>query len=130
MPVQLNHTIVWSKDRTKSARFLATLLGLPEPAKVWHFDVVQLDNGVSLDFADAKEPSNRNTTRFLLASRNFARSSAVSWSKAWFTGRTRNKSNRARSIARMVDAAYISPILTAISSRSLPAPMVAAEVTS
>lgn len=52
MPVQLNHVMVWSADRSKSVSFLATLLGLPEPAKVWHFDVVQLANGVGLDFAD------------------------------------------------------------------------------
>ena len=71
MPVQLNHTIVWSKDRTKSARFLATLLGLPEPAKVWHFDVVQLDNGVSLDFADAKEPVQSQHYAFLVGEPEF-----------------------------------------------------------
>jgi hypothetical protein len=34
MTAHLNHTIVWSSDRTKSARFLAEMLGRPEPAPV------------------------------------------------------------------------------------------------
>ena len=56
MAVQLNHTIVWSTDQTKSARFLAEMLGRSEPARLGHFDVVELDNGVSLDFADVEGP--------------------------------------------------------------------------
>ena len=61
MAAQLNHTIVWSSDQTMSARFLAEMLGRPAPTRFGHFDVVELDNGVSLDFADwvaaASEPS-------------------------------------------------------------------------
>lgn len=71
MPVQLNHTIVWSADRTKSARFLATLLGLPEPAKFWQFDVVQLGNGVGLDFADAEGPIQSQHFAFLVSEADF-----------------------------------------------------------
>ena len=71
MPVQLNHTIVWSIDRTKSSRYLTTLLGLPEPTKVWHFDVVQLGNGVSLDFADAKVPIQSQHYAFLVSELEF-----------------------------------------------------------
>ena len=52
MAAQFNHTIVWSSDRTKSARFLAEMLGRPPPVRFGIFDVVELDNGVSLDFAD------------------------------------------------------------------------------
>jgi catechol 2,3-dioxygenase-like lactoylglutathione lyase family enzyme len=51
MSAQLNHTIVWCKDQAKSSAFLAEILGRPA-AKFGHFDVVELDNGVSLDFAD------------------------------------------------------------------------------
>ncbi|HAT8718402.1 TPA: VOC family protein, partial [Legionella pneumophila] len=29
MSIQLNHTIVWVKDRDKSAHFLTEILGLP-----------------------------------------------------------------------------------------------------
>ena len=50
MGAQLNHTIVWSRAPDASARFLAEMLGRPAPTKFGPFDVVELDNGVSLDF--------------------------------------------------------------------------------
>jgi len=50
MPAQLNHTIVWCHDNRRSAEFLADMLGLPAPRTFLHFQVVELDNGVSLDF--------------------------------------------------------------------------------
>jgi len=50
--VELNHTIVWCTDRYWSADFLAQMFGLPEPTDVYHFRVVQVANGVSLDFAE------------------------------------------------------------------------------
>jgi catechol 2,3-dioxygenase-like lactoylglutathione lyase family enzyme len=52
MGAQLNHTIVWSKDQQASARFLTEMLGRPAPTRFGRFDVVELDNGVSLDFAE------------------------------------------------------------------------------
>ena len=52
MPVQLNHTIVAASDRRASATFLAELLGRPAPTAFGPFAVVELDNGVSLDFID------------------------------------------------------------------------------
>lgn len=52
MSVQLNHTIVWCRDKQKSAPFLAEVLGLPSPSPFGPMLVVQLDNGVSLDFYD------------------------------------------------------------------------------
>jgi catechol 2,3-dioxygenase-like lactoylglutathione lyase family enzyme len=48
--VQLNHTIVWCRDQKKSAAFLSEILGLPGPARFGPFDVVEVSNGVSLDF--------------------------------------------------------------------------------
>jgi catechol 2,3-dioxygenase-like lactoylglutathione lyase family enzyme len=51
MTAQLNHTIVWCRDQKASASFLAEMLGRPAPARFGHFDVVDLDNGVSMDFA-------------------------------------------------------------------------------
>lgn len=53
MAAELNHTIVWCRDQEASARFLAEMLGRPEPTTFAHFHVVQLDNGVSMDFADS-----------------------------------------------------------------------------
>ena len=52
MAVQLNHTIVSARDKGESATFLAEILGLDEPTPYGRFLVVQVDNGVSLDFAD------------------------------------------------------------------------------
>jgi catechol 2,3-dioxygenase-like lactoylglutathione lyase family enzyme len=52
MSVMLNHTIVRCSDKEASARFLADILGLPEPTTYGPFAVVQVDNDVSLDYAD------------------------------------------------------------------------------
>ncbi|SEO47454.1 VOC family protein [Trujillonella endophytica] len=50
MAVQLNHTIVAARDEQASAAFLAEVLGRPAPTTYGPFAVVELDNGVSLDF--------------------------------------------------------------------------------
>jgi len=50
MTAQLNHTIVWCSDNKASSRFLADMLGRPAPKTFHHFEVVELDNGVSIDF--------------------------------------------------------------------------------
>jgi catechol 2,3-dioxygenase-like lactoylglutathione lyase family enzyme len=71
MPIQLNHTIVWSSDPTKSARFLAEILGRPEPTRFGHFHVVELDNGVSLDFAHADGPIRAQHYAFLIGESDF-----------------------------------------------------------
>lgn len=52
MSVQLNHTIVWCRDKRKSASFLIEVLGLPGPTPFGPMLVVHLSNGVSLDFYD------------------------------------------------------------------------------
>jgi len=71
MAAQLNHTIVWSTDRMRSARFLADMLGLPAPVRFGHFDVVELDNGVSLDFADHKGQIQQQHYAFLISEDEF-----------------------------------------------------------
>jgi catechol 2,3-dioxygenase-like lactoylglutathione lyase family enzyme len=53
MAVQLNHTIVHAVDAEASARFLSELLNLPAPYPFGPFFVVELANGVSLDFLSA-----------------------------------------------------------------------------
>lgn len=53
MSVRFNHTIVHSRSKETSARFLADLLGLPGPKPFGPFLVVDLDNEASLDFIDA-----------------------------------------------------------------------------
>ncbi len=58
MAVQLNHTIVRvRRDKHESARFLAEILGLDDPTPYGPFLVVQVDNDVSLDFADDHGPA-------------------------------------------------------------------------
>jgi catechol 2,3-dioxygenase-like lactoylglutathione lyase family enzyme len=48
--VQLNHTIVWCRDKQRSAAFLTEILGLPSATSFGPMLIVQLSNGVSLDF--------------------------------------------------------------------------------
>jgi len=52
MSAQLNHTIIWSHDPAKSAQFLADMLDRPAPTRFGPFHVVDMDNGVSMDFHD------------------------------------------------------------------------------
>jgi len=50
MTAQLNHTIVWCRDQKRSASFMTEMLGLADAARFGPFLVVEMDNGVSLDF--------------------------------------------------------------------------------
>ena len=70
MPVQLNHTIVAASDRSRSAAFLADLLGLAAPSPVGPFAEVRLANGVSLDFMDDPEVHPRHYA-FLVTEEEF-----------------------------------------------------------
>ncbi|MFJ2402261.1 VOC family protein [Streptomyces xanthochromogenes] len=55
MSVQLNHTIVFARNKRVSAEFLGEVLGL-EVGKEWGpFIPVSTSNGVTLDFATAPE---------------------------------------------------------------------------
>jgi catechol 2,3-dioxygenase-like lactoylglutathione lyase family enzyme len=71
MTAQLNHTIVWCKDQKASAAFLAEMLGRPAPAKFAHFDVVDLDNGVSMDFAERDGEIAPQHYAFLISEADF-----------------------------------------------------------
>ncbi len=51
MAIELNHTIVHARDPAASARFLTELLGLPPPVRTSAFHAVEIDNGVTLDYA-------------------------------------------------------------------------------
>lgn len=52
MAAELNHTIVWCSDQKSASAFVADMLGLPEPKTFARFHVVEMANGVSLDFAN------------------------------------------------------------------------------
>jgi catechol 2,3-dioxygenase-like lactoylglutathione lyase family enzyme len=71
MPTHLNHTIVWSSNPAESARFLSELLGLPAPVLFGPFHVVELDNGVSLDFAKSDETIQSQHYAFLIGEDDF-----------------------------------------------------------
>ena len=71
MPVQLNHTIVHASDQNHSARFLTELLGLPEPVRYGPFLVVEVANGVSLDYMTAQGPITGQHYAFLVTEEEF-----------------------------------------------------------
>ena len=71
MTVRLNHTIVNVADKRESARFVADVLGLPAPAPYGPFLVVELGNGVSLDFSDAEPPIATQHYAFLVSEDDF-----------------------------------------------------------
>jgi catechol 2,3-dioxygenase-like lactoylglutathione lyase family enzyme len=71
MAVEFNHTIVWSQNAEASARFLAEILGLPEPKRVYHFEVVTTANGVSVDFADKEGEIGTQHYAFLVKEPEF-----------------------------------------------------------
>lgn len=66
MTVQLNHTIVWCRDNRRSAEFLADMLGRPAPKAFHQFMVVELDNGVSMDFMTKEGPVAMQHYAFLV----------------------------------------------------------------
>jgi len=71
MPVELNHTIVKCTDKRASARFLAEILGLPEPTTYGPVVVVQVANGISLDYADDHGQVHSQHYAFLVSEDEF-----------------------------------------------------------
>lgn len=71
MAIHLNHTIVNVPDKRASATFVADILGLPPPTSFGPFLVVELENGVSLDFADDHGPAHPQHYAFLVSETEF-----------------------------------------------------------
>lgn len=71
MTVELNHTVVSARDKWDAARFLADVLDLPQPTAFGPFAVVELDNGVSLDFLDTGQPVTSQHYAFLIGEEAF-----------------------------------------------------------
>jgi hypothetical protein len=69
--VELNHTIVHARDKRESATFLTEMLGLAAPRPFGHFLVLQIDNGVSLDFMDDSGPISTQHYAFLVSEPEF-----------------------------------------------------------
>ena len=68
---ELNHTIVWCSDKHRSADFLCRILGLPSARAFFHFQVVDLANGVSLDFYQKEGPVAQQHYAFLVSDSEF-----------------------------------------------------------
>lgn len=71
MPVRLNHTIVSVRDKHELATFFAEILGLDDPTPFGPFLIVQVDNDVSLDFADDHGPVHPQHYAFLVDETDF-----------------------------------------------------------
>ncbi len=71
MAVELNHTIVNTHDKRAGARFVSDVLGLPEPGSFGPFAVVELQNGVSLDFMDVEGEITVQHYAFLISEEEF-----------------------------------------------------------
>ena len=70
MAVELNHTIVEAADQDLEASFVADVLGLPVPVRYGPFSVVEVANGVSLDFMTSPDPASQHYA-FLLSEDEF-----------------------------------------------------------
>jgi catechol 2,3-dioxygenase-like lactoylglutathione lyase family enzyme len=71
MGIELNHTIVHTHDKQAGARFVSDVLGLPAPASFGPFAVVELQNGVNLDFMDVDGEVTTQHYAFLISEDEF-----------------------------------------------------------
>jgi len=71
MGVRLNHTIVWCRDQQRSATFLTEMLGRPAATRFGPFLVVEVDNGVSLDFHETDDEIASQHYAFLIGEDDF-----------------------------------------------------------
>lgn len=71
MSIELNHTIVWCRDKVRSAGFLTGMLGLPPARPFLHFLVVETANGVSLDFFQKQGEVSPQHYAFLVGEADF-----------------------------------------------------------
>ena len=71
MSVQLNHTIVWCRDKQESATFLREVLGLPPATRFGPMLVVHLNNSVSLDFYEKEGKISSQHYAFLINENDF-----------------------------------------------------------
>lgn len=71
MAIQLNHTIISSRDKTVSAAFLVDIFGLPQPVPYGPFLAVQVDNNVTLDFMEVSGEIASQHYAFLVSEEEF-----------------------------------------------------------
>jgi catechol 2,3-dioxygenase-like lactoylglutathione lyase family enzyme len=71
MSVKLNHTIVASRDKDKSALFLSEILGLDPPQAFGHFALVSVGDALTLDFVDSDGEIAAQHYAFLVSEAEF-----------------------------------------------------------
>jgi catechol 2,3-dioxygenase-like lactoylglutathione lyase family enzyme len=71
VPVRLDHTIVAARDKDAAALFLTEILGLPPPAEVGPFAIVQVSADTSFDYIDAQGEIASQHYAFLASEREF-----------------------------------------------------------
>jgi catechol 2,3-dioxygenase-like lactoylglutathione lyase family enzyme len=71
MTVKFNHTIVYSRDKDASAKFLAGILGLPAPTAWGPFHVVATDNEANIDFMETDGEVVPQHYAFLVGEKEF-----------------------------------------------------------
>ena len=69
MTIELNHTIVYVKDRWAASRDVGHVLGLPEATAYGPFAELKLDNAASLDFMDSEDDIHGQHYAFLVGRR-------------------------------------------------------------
>lgn len=109
---ELNHTIVWCSDKQRSAEFLTGILGLAPARTFFHFLVVDLANGVSLDFYQKRARSRRSTTPSLSATKSSTRRSVASRQAVSISGPIPRAVSGGRSTRISAAAASTSPTRT------------------
>jgi hypothetical protein len=117
MPV-LDHTIVTAHDHQGSASFVAELLGLPAPATLGHFAVVQVGEVTTLDFVQIDGPVKSQHYAFLVTEEEFDEIFGRITDRASRTGPTRGATSPGGSTRGTADVGSTSTTPTAISSRS------------
>jgi hypothetical protein len=127
MSVQLKHTIVWCRDQQRSAMFFTEIFGRTSPKPFGHFLVVELDNGVSLDFSDVGEGEVASQHyAFLVGEDDFTKIFGRVRDRGSSTGPIRLAPDPAKSITVTTVGACISRTPTDTSWRSSHAPTAAA----
>jgi catechol 2,3-dioxygenase-like lactoylglutathione lyase family enzyme len=71
MTAKLNHTIVASRDKEKSALFLSEMLGLGPPKVLGHFALVTVGDGLTLDFLETDAEIVSQHYAFLVSETEF-----------------------------------------------------------
>jgi catechol 2,3-dioxygenase-like lactoylglutathione lyase family enzyme len=71
MAVHFNHTILSARDSERSAKFLAEMLGLPEPRRWGPFQMVTTENDANLDYMDTDGEIKPQHYAFLISEDDF-----------------------------------------------------------